>query len=76
VLVGNVPKVRNTVEDCVDANGEQGVAPLYCVQRLAPLMDRCVSGDLGGKGSIDGKMLVEEAVELFKGTEGTEEIAG
>jgi hypothetical protein len=35
-----------------------------------------VSGDLGGKGSIDGKMLVEEAVELFKGTEGTEEIAG
>jgi hypothetical protein len=74
--VGNVPKVRDTVEGCIDANGEQRVASLDCVQRIAPLIDGCVSGDLGGKGSVDGKMLVEEAVELFKGTEGTQEIAG
>jgi hypothetical protein len=40
------------------------------------LIDRCGSGDLRGKGSVDGKMLVEQAVELFKGTQGTEEIAG
>lgn len=76
VLVGNVPKVWDTVEGCVDANGEQWVASLYRVQRIAPLLDGCVSGDLGGKGSVDRKMLAEEAVELFKGTEGTEEIAG
>ena len=68
--------MRNTVEGGVDANEEQWVASLYCVQSIAPFMDRCVSGDLGGKGSVDGKMLVEEAVELFKGTEGAEEIAG
>jgi hypothetical protein len=48
------------------------VAFLYCVERVAPLSDNCVAGDLGRKCTISGKVLVEEAEELFKSAEGTE----
>jgi hypothetical protein len=34
-----------------------------------------VAGDLGGKCTVDRKVLVEEAEEFFKGAEGTEKIA-
>ena len=42
------------------------------VQRVAPLLDSCMAGDLGRKCTISGKVLVEEAEELFfKSAEGT-----
>jgi hypothetical protein len=50
---------------------------LYCVERVAPLLDGCVAGDLGCNCTVGRKALVEEAEELFKGDERTEEkIAG
>ena len=52
------------------------MALLYCVERVAPLLDGCVTGDLGRKCTISGKVLVEEAEELFKSAERTEKIAG
>jgi hypothetical protein len=59
-------KVRNAVEGGVDAGREQRVALLYCIERVAPLLDGCVARDLGCKCTVGGKVLVEEAEELFK----------
>jgi hypothetical protein len=67
--------VRDAVEGGVDAGREQRVALLYCVERVAPLPDSCVAGDLGCKCVVGRKVLVEEAEELFKGAEGTEKFA-
>jgi hypothetical protein len=64
--------VRDAVEGRVDAGREQRVALLYCVERVTPLLDGCVAVDLSCKCMIGGKVLVEEAEELFKGAEGTE----
>jgi len=75
-LTGDAAEVRDAVEGGVDACREQRVALLYCVERIAPLLDGCVSGDLGRKCTIRGKVLVEEAEELFKSAEGTEQITG
>jgi hypothetical protein len=68
--------MRDAVESGVDAGREERVALLYCVQRIAPLLERCAAGDLCCKCTVGRKMLVEKAEQLFKGTEGTEEIAG
>jgi hypothetical protein len=73
---GDVAKVRDPVEGCVDASGEQRVALLYCVQRMAPLLDSCVTGDLGRKCTVGRKVLIEETEELFKSPKWTEKIAG
>jgi hypothetical protein len=75
-LVGDVAEVRDAVEGCVDAGRKQGVALLYCVECVEPLLDGCVAGDLGRKCTVSGKVLVEEAEELFKSAERTEKIAG
>jgi hypothetical protein len=71
-LAGDAAKVRDAVEGAVNAGRKQRVALLYCVERVAPLLDGCVAGDLGRKCTISGKVLVEEAEELFKSAEGTE----
>jgi hypothetical protein len=71
-LAGDVAKMRDAVEGGVDADREQRVALLHCVERVAPLLDGCVAGDLGRKCTVGRKVLVEEAEELFKGAEGTE----
>ena len=71
-LAGDAAKVRNAIEGGVDAGREQRVALLYCIERVVPLLDGCVAGDLGRKRTISGKVLVEEAEELFKSAEGTE----
>jgi hypothetical protein len=68
--------VRDPVKRCVDTGREQRVALLYCVERVAPLLDGCVAGDLGCKRSVGRKVQVGEAEELFKGAERTEKIAG
>jgi hypothetical protein len=69
--------VRDAVKRCVDTGREQRVALLYCVERVAPLLDGCVAGDLGCKCTVGRKALVEEAEVLFKGAERTEKkIAG
>ena len=65
-------EVRDAVEGGVYTGGEQWVALLYCVERIAPLPDDCIARDLGCKCMVGGKVLVEEAEELFKGAEGTE----
>jgi hypothetical protein len=52
------------------------VALLYCVERATPLLDGCVPRDLGCECTVGRKVLVEEAEELLKGSEGTEEIVG
>jgi hypothetical protein len=75
-LAGDTTKVRDTVGRGVDAGREQRVALLYCVERIAPLLDRCVAGNLGCKCMVGRTVLVEEAEELFKGSEGTEKTAG
>jgi hypothetical protein len=75
-LAGDAAKVRDAVEGGIDAGREQRVTLLYGVERVEPLLDGCVAGDLGCKCMVSGKLLVEEAEELFKGAEGTEEIAG
>jgi hypothetical protein len=75
-LAADVAEMRDAIEGGVDAGREQRVALLYCVERFAPLLDVCVAGDLGSKGTVGRKVLVEEAEELFKGAEGTEQIAG
>jgi len=46
--------------------GEQWVALLYCVERIAPLPDDCMARDLSCKCMVGGKVLVEETEELFK----------
>jgi hypothetical protein len=51
-----------------------GVAVLRQARRAT--LDSCMAGDLRGKRMVGGKALVEEAEELFKGAEGTEQIAG
>jgi hypothetical protein len=71
-LAGVAAKVRNAVEGGVDAGRKQRVALLYCVERVTPLLDGSVTGDLGCKCTVGRKVLVEEAEELFKGAEGTE----
>jgi hypothetical protein len=71
-LAGDAAKVRNAVEAGVDAGREQRVALLYCIERVVPLLDGCMTSDLGCKRTISGKVLVEEAEELFKSSEGTE----
>jgi len=76
VLVDDAAKMRDAVESGVNAGREQRVALLYCVERVAPLLDGCWSGDLGRKCTVGRKVLVEEAEEFFKGAEGTEQIAG
>jgi hypothetical protein len=75
-LACDAAKVRDAVEGGVNAGSEQRVALLYGVERVAPLLDGCVAGDLGCKCAVGGKVLVEEAEELFKSAEGTESIAG
>jgi hypothetical protein len=64
--------MRDAVEGGVNAGREQRVALLYCVKRVAPLLDGCVAGDLSCKCTVGRKVLVEETEELFKGAEGTE----
>jgi len=71
-LAGDAAEVRDAVEGGVDAGREQRVALLYYVQRVAPPLDGCVADDLRRKCMVGGKMLVEEAEELFKGAEGTQ----
>jgi hypothetical protein len=73
---GDAAKMRDAVECGVDADREQRVALLYCVKGVTPLLDGCVAGDLGCKCMVGRKVLIEKTEELFKGTEGTEEIAG
>jgi hypothetical protein len=68
--------VRDAVKRFVDTGREQRVALLYCVERVAPLLDGCVAGDLGCKCTVGRKVVVEEAEELFKGAGRTEKIAG
>jgi hypothetical protein len=68
--------MRDAVEGGVNAGREQRMASLYCVERVVPPLDGCVASDLGCKCMVGGKVLVEEAEEFFKGTEGTEKIAG
>ena len=58
-LAGDAAKVRDAVKRCVDTGGEQRVALLYCVERVAPLLDGCVAGDLGCKCTVGRKALVE-----------------
>jgi hypothetical protein len=48
------------------------VTLLYGVKRVTPLLNGCVAGDLGCECAVSGKVLVEEAEEFFKSTEGTE----
>jgi hypothetical protein len=69
---GDVSKVRDAVEGGVDAGRKQRMALLYCVERVTPLLDGCLPGDLGCKCTVGRKVLVEEAEELFKGAEWTE----
>jgi hypothetical protein len=64
--------VRDAVEGGVDADRKQRVALLHCVERVTPLLNGCVAGDLGCKGTVGRKVLVEEAEELFERAEGTE----
>jgi hypothetical protein len=64
--------VRDAIEGGVDAGREQRVALLHCVERVTPLLDGCVAGDLGCKCTVGRKVLVEEAEEFFKGAQGTE----
>ena len=71
MLACGAAEVRDAVESCVDAARKQRAPLLYCVERVAPSLDGCVAGDLGRKCMVGGKVLVEEAEELFKGTEGT-----
>jgi hypothetical protein len=71
-LAGDAAKVWDAVEGGVDASREQRMALLYCVERIVPSLDRCDAGNLGRKCMVGGKVLVEEAEELFEGTEGTE----
>ena len=48
------------------------MALLYCIERVAPLTNGSMAGDFGGKRTIRGKVLIEEAEELFKSAEGAE----
>jgi hypothetical protein len=73
---GDTAELRDAVGSSVNAGREQRVALLYCVESVAPLLDGCVAGDLGCKRMVGGEVLVEETEQLFKGTEGTEQIAG
>jgi hypothetical protein len=75
-VAGDTPKVRDAVKRRVDTGGEQRVTPLDRIEGVAPLLDGCVTADLGRKCSIRGKGLVEEAEELFKSAQRTEKIAG
>jgi hypothetical protein len=75
-LADDAAKVRDAVEGGVDAGREQRVALLHCVERVTPPLDACVAGDLGCKGMVGRKVLVEEAEKLFKSAERTEKIAG
>jgi hypothetical protein len=72
---GDAAKMRYAIESGVNAHREQWMALLYCVERFAPLLERCVAGDLGRKCGVSGKVLIEEAEELFKSPEGTKQIA-
>lgn len=74
-LADDAAKMRDAVESGVNAGKEQRVALLYCVERLAPPLDGCVTGDLGCKCMVGGKVLAEETKELFKCAERTEQIA-
>jgi hypothetical protein len=71
-LADDAAKVRDAVEGGVNAGREQRVPLLYCVERVAPLLDGCAAGDLGRKCTVGRKVLVEETKELFKGAERTE----
>jgi hypothetical protein len=71
-LAGDAAEVRDAVKGGVNAGREQRMALLYCVERVAPLLDGCVAGDLGCKYTVGRKALVQEAEELFKSAEGTE----
>jgi hypothetical protein len=74
-LASDTAEVRDAVEGRIDAGREERVALLYCVERVAPLLDGCVAGDLCGKCVVSRKVLVDEAEELFMDSERTE-IAG
>ena len=65
-MADDATKMRDAVEGGVDAGREQRVALLYCVERVAPLLDGCVACDFGSKCTICRKVLVEEGEELFK----------
>jgi hypothetical protein len=54
-LAGDATKVRDAVEGGVNAGGEQRVALLYCIERVTPLLDAYVAGDLGRKCTVCGK---------------------
>jgi hypothetical protein len=71
-LAGDVAEMRDAVKGGVNTGREQRVALLDCVERVAPLLDGCVAGDLSCKCTVRRKVLIEEAEELFEGTEGTE----
>jgi hypothetical protein len=71
-LAVDTAKVRDAVEGGVDTGREQRMALLYCVERVAPPLDSCVASDLRCQCMVGGKLLVEEAEELFKSAEGTE----
>ena len=73
-MTADAPKVRDAVESCVNADGEQWMALLHSIERVTPLLDGCVTGDLGCECTVDRKVLVEETVKLFKGAERTEKI--
>jgi hypothetical protein len=60
-LADDATKMRDAVEGGVDAGREQRVALLYCVERVAPLLDGCVAGDLGCKCMVGGKDLVDRS---------------
>jgi hypothetical protein len=68
MLAGDAATVRDAVEGGVNAGREQRVALLYCVECIAPLLDRWVAGNFGRKCMVGRRVLVEEAEELFKGT--------
>ena len=71
-LADDAAKMRDSVERSVNAGREQRVPLLYCVERVAPLLDGSVASNLGCECTVGMKALVEEAEELFKGAEGTE----
>ena len=54
-LAGDITEVRDTVEGGVDADREQRVALLYCVERVTPLLYGCVAANLSCKCMVGGK---------------------
>lgn len=74
-LADDPAKIRDTAEGGVNASREQWMTLLYFFERVTPLLIGYVSGDLSCKCMVGGKVLIEEAKELFKGSEWTKQIA-